>query len=82
MSEEASETKPVEKKKFKEWLKGSNKKEYAERLSYTIIIISAVLIFFGILLGSFVKYTVHLATFGSFLLIIGIIVYIVSQLMK
>lgn len=71
-----------EKFNFKKWLKGNSKSEFIENSSYLIIILSAVLIFFGLLLGSFIKYTVMLAAFGSFILLIGIVFYIVSQLIE
>ena len=51
-----------------------------EKISYKIIIISAVLIFLGILLGSFIQGTVYLASLGALLVMLGICIYIVSQL--
>ncbi len=51
-----------------------------EELSYKTILLSAVMIFAGILLGSYVKYTVLLASVGTFILLVGIIFYIISQL--
>ena len=53
-----------------------------ENRSYLVIIIAVVLIGVGMLLGSFVKYTIFLASAGSLFLIIGIIMYIASQLME
>ena len=58
---------------------GKNKKE---SLSYKIITISAVLIFLGILLGSFIQGTIYLAALGALLLMAGICIYIVSQLIE
>jgi len=51
-----------------------------ERRSYKVIIISAIMISAGLLLGSFIPYIVILATTGSFLLLLGIVLYIYSQL--
>ncbi len=53
-----------------------------ETRSYWIIIASAVLIFFGILLGSFIQGTIYFASLGSLLLMLGICIYIVSQLIE
>jgi predicted phage tail protein len=63
-------------------LKGKNRREFLENISYTIIIISSVLIFIGILTGSFIQGFVLFASFGSFLVLIGIIVFIVSQFIE
>jgi len=71
--------KPKERFSFKSWLKGKSRKESWENVSFTIIVFSAVLIFIGILLGSFIKYTIFFASFGSFFVMIGIIIYIISQ---
>jgi len=67
---------------IKKWLKGESKKQFIERLSYLTIFIAAALIFVGLLLGSFIKYTVFLAAFGSALILIGICIYIISQLIE
>ena len=53
-----------------------------ETMSYWTIIASAVLLILGILLGSFVQGTVYLASFGALLLMVGICIYIVSQLIE
>jgi len=60
-------------------IEGKNK---WESLSYKAMIVSAVLIFSGILLGSFIQYTIYLASFGSLLLMLGICLYIASQLIE
>lgn len=72
-----------EKKKFNfiRWLKGSNTQEFLENLSYVLIMSSAALLFVGIGLGSFVRYVVFLGAAGALLILVGIILYIVSQLM-
>lgn len=51
-----------------------------EEISYKTVILSAAMIFIGLLLGSFVKYTVLLASFGVFILLVGIILYLIAQL--
>jgi len=53
-----------------------------ESLSYKIFFVSLALILFGILFGSFIKYTILVGSFGGFLLIVGIMLYIASQLFK
>jgi len=53
-----------------------------ETWSYRIIILSAIMIFFGILLGSFIQGTIYLASFGALLTMAGICIYIVSQLIE
>ncbi|MBU3905139.1 MAG: hypothetical protein KJ906_03260 [Nanoarchaeota archaeon] len=53
-----------------------------EELSYKTIVGSAVMIFVGLLLGSYVKYTVLLAEVGAFILLLGIIFYIISQMVE
>ena len=53
-----------------------------ESLSYKIFLISIALILVGILLGSFIKYTILIGSFGGFLLIAGILIYIASQVFK
>ena len=51
-----------------------------EELSYKTILLSAGMIVIGLLLGSYVKYTVLLASTGTFILLLGIIFYIISQM--
>jgi len=68
-----------EKFNFQKWIKGSNKSEYIENISFVIILISAVMFSSGIILGSFIQGTILLSVFGSFLVMAGIIVYMISQ---
>ncbi|MCD6477140.1 MAG: hypothetical protein J7K26_03200 [Candidatus Aenigmarchaeota archaeon] len=56
------------------------KKIKVAKVSYNLTIMSTIMIFLGILLGSFIPYTVYLASIGSFLLLISIIIYIISEL--
>ncbi len=60
---------------------GSNKKEVLENISFIITIISAILFAVGIGLGSFIQGTIFLSVFGSFFVMIGIVIYIISQFM-
>lgn len=67
---------------FGVWLKGRNRSEYYEHLSFVMISIAVGFVWIGMLLGSFVKYTVYLAAFGALLLLPAIMLYIASQLME
>ena len=67
---------------FKSWLKGSNTEQFLERLSYTFMITAAVLFSVGFLIGSFVGGFIYIAAFGSFLLVAGISLFIISELIK
>lgn len=53
-----------------------------ESLSYKIFLVSLALILVGILLGSFIKYTILIGSLGGLLLIVGIMLYIASQVFK
>ena len=53
-----------------------------ESLSYKIFLVSTALILVGILLGSFIKYTILIGSLGGLLLIAGIVVYISSQIFR
>ena len=68
-----------EKFNFQKWIKGSNKSEYVENISFVIILVSAVMFSLGILLGSFISGITIISVLGSFLVMIGIIVYMISQ---
>ncbi|MDD5416806.1 MAG: hypothetical protein PHU12_02410 [Candidatus Aenigmarchaeota archaeon] len=61
-------------------LRGDTRKKKLEDASFKTVITSSMMIFLGLLLGSFVKYAVYLATIGAFILLVGIILYIISQL--
>lgn len=66
---------------LKAWLM-PNGKLSLENLSYLMLFVGAALVAVGIGLGSFVHYTVYLASGGSLLLLAGIILYIISQLLE
>jgi len=73
------EEKPKEKFGFS-LLKGSNKREKIENISFLIIVASAIMIAGGIALGSFIQGAVYIAMAGAFFVMFGIVVYIISQL--
>lgn len=77
-----SEERPKKKFDLMTWLKGDSKRQFYEHLSFLLILLSVLLIWLGMLLGSFVQYTVYLAAFGALLLLPAIIIYIASQLME
>ena len=62
------------------WLK-PNGKLSLENLSYLLLFASTAMIAIGVGLGTFVRYTVYVASVGSLLLLASIILYIISQLM-
>ena len=69
-------------KKFFDWLKGKNRSEFLENVSFIIFALAAFLVMIGIGLGSFVKGFVFLGSFGAFLILVGIIVFIVSKFLE
>lgn len=69
-------------KKFSEWLKGKNRQEHLENASFVVLVTAALLVMLGIGLGSFVYGTVLLAMFGAFLILVGIVIYIISQFLE
>ena len=71
-----------EKFDFKKWVKGSSTREYIENVSFVIILVSAIMVSSGIGLGSFIQGTIVLAILGSFFVMIGIVIYIISQFIE
>ncbi len=71
-----------ERKKFGEWLKGKDRQEHLENISFVVLVAAALFVMAGIGLGSFVYGTVLLAMFGAFLILVGIIIYIISQFLE
>jgi hypothetical protein len=67
---------------FRKWLEGNNRKEYAENISFVIIVISGILVALGIGLGSFIQGTILMGVLGSFFVMLGIIIYIISQFIE
>lgn len=72
----------AERKKFNEWLKGNSRQEHLENISFVVLVLAAFLVMAGIGLGSFVYGTVLLAMFGAFLILVGIVIYIISQFLE
>ncbi len=68
--------------KFNEWLKGRSRQEHLENISFVVLVLAAFLVMVGIGLGSFIYGTVLLAMFGAFLVLVGIVIYIVSQFLE
>jgi len=64
------------------WLKGGSQPQFYERLSFLLIFAAVAMIWVGLLLGSFIQYTVFIAAFGALLLLPAIMIYIASQLME
>jgi len=58
---------------------GKNSREVLENISFIIILISAIMFVIGIGLGSFIQGTIFLSVFGSFFIMMGIVIYIISQ---
>jgi hypothetical protein len=87
-NEQPIEQEPVEKPEVKEksgfmkWLKGNNRKEYTENISFVIIVVSGVLVALGIGLGSFIQGTIVMGIIGSFLVMVGIVTHIISQFIE
>lgn len=77
--EKKIEEHPRERFDFMKWLRGSNTKEFTENTSFLVIVISAIMVSTGIGLGSFVQGTVLIAVVGAFFVMVGIIVYMISQ---
>ena len=63
-------------------IKGKTFVETLENISFLIIILSALLVSIGIAIGSFYKGLILLASIGSFTLLIGIIIFVVSEIIR
>jgi len=80
VEKKVEEQKVEHKERFNlKWVKGSNKRDFIENISFLIIVISAIMVSAGIGLGSFIQGTVFIAVFGAFFVMVGIIIYIASQ---
>ena len=62
-------------------LKGGCRADFYENLGYVLLMGGAVMVALGVGLGSFIKYTVFIGVVGALLSLLGIVLYIVSQLM-
>ncbi|MFB6216381.1 MAG: hypothetical protein ABEJ72_05375 [Candidatus Aenigmatarchaeota archaeon] len=68
---------------FVDWLKGENRIELLENLSYVILVTAAILSVVGISVGTFVSgFPVFLAILGAFLALVGIVLYILSEFVR
>lgn len=78
------EAKPATSKRFdfRKWLEGSNRKEYVENISFVMIVISGILVAMGIGIGSFVQGTILMGVLGAFFVMVGIVIYIISQFIE
>jgi len=61
---------------------GKNTKEVLENVSFFIIVVSAIAVSIGIGIGSFIQGTVLIAVIGSFFVMAGIVIYIISQFIE
>ena len=79
-SEEKGET-PKERNGFMTKIKGKNRKELVENISFVMIIIAGIMVASGILAASLFQGAILMSSFGSFLVMAGIATYILSQFM-
>lgn len=70
-------------KKYLNWLKGKNSGESLHNLSISLVAIAAVFVVTGIGVGTYVSgLPVALAILGSFLIILGIVLYAAGEISK
>ena len=68
---------------FTNWLKGDNKREFVENFSYLLIVIAAILTVAGLGIGTIVPgIPVLVAIIGAFLALAGIVLYILSEIIR
>ncbi len=70
-----------EKFNFLKWVHGKNRQEFLENGSYVLMVVAAILVSGGLLVGSFVPGIVIVASIGAFVLLPALVIYVVSQLM-
>ena len=70
-----------EKFDFFKWVRGKNRQEFLENGSYVLMVAAAVLVSGGLLVGSFIPGVVIIASIGAFILLPGLVIYVISQLM-
>ncbi|MCD6478150.1 MAG: hypothetical protein J7K87_04040 [Candidatus Aenigmarchaeota archaeon] len=69
--------------KLKESFKWDTKANKTESISFITLIIAAVLTIIGISVGSFIPgIPVLLAIIGAFLVLVGIVIYIISEIIR
>ncbi len=68
---------------FVDWFKGDSKRELIENLSYILIVLAAVMLVVGLGVGTvYPGLPVLVAIAGSFLALVGIVLYILSELIR
>lgn len=68
---------------LKKMFKNKKREEKLENLSFVLIGISALFLIVGISVGTFIPgFPVALAIVGSFLVVVGIVIYIISEFLK
>ncbi|MFP4117062.1 MAG: hypothetical protein ACLFQ8_03285 [Candidatus Aenigmatarchaeota archaeon] len=68
---------------FVDWFKGDSRRELVENLSYCLIVIAAVMTVIGLGVGTvYPGLPVLVAIVGSFLALAGIVLYILSELVR
>lgn len=68
---------------FVDWLKGENKEELLENLSYLVIVVAALMTVIGLGVGTvYPGVPVLIAIVGSFFALLGIVLYILSELIR
>ena len=61
---------------------GKNTREVLENISFFIIVLSAIAVSIGVGIGSFIQEAVLIAMIGSFFVMVGIVIYIISQFIE
>ncbi len=65
------------------WLKGDNKRDMLENLSYCFIVVAALMTVVGLGIGTvYPGWSVLVAIGGSFFALTGIVLYILSELIR
>lgn len=80
-SEHAHIHQEKEKFNFVKWVRGKNTQEFLENGSYVLMVVAAILVSGGLLVGSFVPGVIIVASIGAFILLPGLVIYVISQLM-
>ncbi len=65
------------------WLKGDSKRDLLENISYCLVVLAAVMLVLGLGVGTvYPGWPVLVAIVGSFLALAGIVLYILSELIR
>lgn len=69
--------------KYLKWLKGKSLEESLHNISISLIVIAAFFVVIGIGVGTYVPgFPVALAILGSFLVMLGIVMYAAGEILK